>query len=160
MSLSSDLTIGRLAAETQCSVPTIRYYEEIGLLPEASRRASGHRVYSAGDLRRLTFIRRCREFGFPIEQVRSLVDLVSDGKKDCTAARDLAQIHLNDVREKLKEMRALEKTLKAFVVDCNAACAGGPAGQCVILEDLATPRAASCCGSARSCDDDCGSGQA
>src|SRR5688572_30342497 len=55
MSLSSDLTIGRLAAETRCSVPTIRYYEEIGLLPEASRRASGHRVYSAGDLRRLTF---------------------------------------------------------------------------------------------------------
>lgn len=158
MSLSSDLTIGRLAAVTRCSVPTIRYYEEIGLLPKASRRASGHRVYSAGDLRRLTFIRRCREFGFPIEQVRSLVGLVSDGEKDCTAARDLAQIHLDDVREKLKEMRALEKTLKALVVDCNEACVGGPAGQCVILEDLATPRA--CCGSARSRDDDCGSDHA
>jgi MerR family transcriptional regulator, copper efflux regulator len=160
MSLSNDMSIGRLAAEAQCSVPTIRYYEDIGLLPRASRRSSGQRVYSDSDLRRLTFIRRCREFGFPIEQVRDLVALVADGKKDCTAARDLAQTHLNDLREKLKEMRALEKTLKAFVADCTEACAGGPAGECVLLEDLANPKSGSCCGSARSCDDDCGSGKA
>jgi DNA-binding transcriptional MerR regulator len=63
MSLHNGMTIGRLAAETRCTVPTIRYYEEIGLLPEADRRAGGHRVYGEGDLRRLTFIRRCRDFG-------------------------------------------------------------------------------------------------
>src|ERR1700690_1483071 len=98
MSVSNNMTIGSLAAETGCTVPTIRYYEEIGLLPEAFRRASGHRVYDGADLRRLTFIRRCRDFGFPIEQVRALVALVGSPDSNCTAARDLAQLHLDEVR--------------------------------------------------------------
>jgi len=142
-----EITIGRLAAETRCTVPTIRYYEEIGLLPEASRRAGGHRVYSEGDLRRLTFIRRCRDFGFPIEQIRDLVALIESPKRDCIAARDLAQTRLGEVRQKLKELRALERSLKTFVSDCNRLCAGGPASACVILEDLANPTASACCGS-------------
>ena len=61
-------------------------------------------------------------------------------------ARDLTQLHLDAVRVKLKELRALERDLKAFVADCNAQCAGGPAGACVILEDLALPKSKSCCG--------------
>lgn len=151
MRLSNNMTIGRLATETRCTVPTIRYYEEIGLLPEASRRMSGHRVYGDGDLRRLTFIRRCRDFGFPIEQIRNLVALVGSPERDCTAARDLAAEHLVEVRRKLKELRALERSLKSFVNDCNAQCAGGPAGACVILEDLATPKPP-CCGSTPCCN--------
>lgn len=145
MRLSNDMTIGRLAAGTQCSVPTIRYYEEIGLLPEATRRTSGHRVYSDADLRRLTFIRRCRDFGFPIERVRELVALVASPDRDCVAARDVAGAHLVEVRRKLKELRALERSLKTFIDDCTTQCAGGPAGDCVILEDLATPKPTSCC---------------
>lgn len=105
--------------------PTIRYYEEIGLLPEADRRTGGHRVYGEGDLHRLTFIRRCRDFGFPIEQIRELVALAGSPERDCTAARDLADMHLVEVRRKLKELRALERTLKNFVEDCTAQCAGG-----------------------------------
>ena len=147
MGLSNDLTIGRLAAETQCSVPTIRYYEEIGLLPQATRGGSGRRVYGDADLRRLTFIRRCRDFGFPIERVRELVALVASPDRDCVAARDVAEAHLVEVRRKLKELRALERSLKTFVDDCTAQCAGGPAGACVILEDLSTPKQPSCCGS-------------
>src|SRR5437016_2166845 len=143
------MTIGQLAAQTRCTVPTIRYYEEIGLLPEASRRMSGHRVYGDADLRRLTFVRRCRDFGFPIEQIRELVALVGSPERDCTAARDLAEVHLMELRRKLRELRALERSLKQFVEDCNARCVGGPAGACVILEDLATPQPLSCCGSAR-----------
>ncbi len=151
MPVSNGMTIGALAAETRCTVPTIRYYEEIGLLPEAIRRMGGHRVYGDADLRRLTFIRRCRDFGFSIEQVRELVGVVGSPNRDCVAARDLAQTHLGEVRRKLKELRALERSLKQFVEDCDARCAGGPAGACVILKDLATPshhRAAAVRGSA------------
>src|SRR5262249_7711333 len=115
MRVANEMTIGRVAAETGCTVPTIRYYEEIGLLPEANRRMGGHRVYGETDLRRLTFIRRCRDFGFPIEQVREMVALVESPERDCTAARDLAEGHLIGVRRKLRELRALEKSLKAFV---------------------------------------------
>jgi DNA-binding transcriptional MerR regulator len=143
----SHLTIGGLATKAGCTVPTIRHYEEIGLLPEATRRTGGHRVYDAGDLRRLTFIRRCRDFGFPIEQVRELVALAGSPERDCTAARDLAAQHLGEVRRKLKELRALEHSLKTFVDECTAQCAGGPATACVILADLAKPKAA-CCGGA------------
>jgi len=145
MRARNNLTIGALATEAQCSVPTIRYYEDIGLLPKASRRAGGHRVYGDTDLQRLTFVRRCRDFDFPIEQVRELVALVNAPERNCIAARDVAQTHLAEVRKKLRELRALEESLKGFVADCNTQCAGGPAGACVILEDLATPKSGGCC---------------
>jgi len=143
MRLSNNMTIGVLAARTECSVPTIRYYEGIGLLPEAARRDGGHRVYAEADLRRLTFIRRCRDFGFPIEQIRELVTLAGSPDRDCVAARDLAGAQLAEVRKKLRELRALEQSLKSFVDECNARCAGGPASACVILEDLAAPKRSS-----------------
>jgi DNA-binding transcriptional MerR regulator len=136
------LTIGRLAELTQSNVPTIRYYEEIGLLPRAARRLGGHRTYGAADLQRMTFIRRCREFGFPIEQVRALVALTERPDRDCVEARDVAQQHLDVVREKLRELRALEKSLKGFVAARDAECAGGSTADCVILDELND----SCCG--------------
>jgi DNA-binding transcriptional MerR regulator len=73
---SLDFTIGALAQRTGCSLPTIRYYEEIGLIPKAKRAGNGHRTYSTTDFRTLLFIKRCRDFGFPIEEVRTLVSLV------------------------------------------------------------------------------------
>lgn len=101
----SNLTIGALAMHTRTNVPTIRYYEEIGLLPQAQRSANGRRYYRDTDLKRLTFIKRCRDFGFPIEQVRELVKLFEDGDRSCIEVRDLAQVHLDTVRAKLGEMR-------------------------------------------------------
>ena len=77
------MNIGDVAEASGLPAKTIRYYEDIGLLPQASRRAGGHRVYGAADLRRLTFIRRCRDFGFPIEQVRELVALAGSPERDC-----------------------------------------------------------------------------
>jgi MerR family transcriptional regulator, copper efflux regulator len=141
------LTIGVLAGQTGCAVPTIRYYEEIGLLPQAHRRPSGHRLYSDADLRRLTFIRRCRDFGFSIERVRVLVALMESRDGDCLAARDLAQEHLVEVRAKLKELRALERSLNQFVENCDSQCVGGPAKDCVILDELGSPASSACCGS-------------
>ncbi|NWF71946.1 MAG: helix-turn-helix domain-containing protein [Nitrospirae bacterium] len=139
------MSIGKLAASTRCTIPTIRYYEEIGLLPKAKRRVNKHRLYGHTDLQQLTFIRRCRDFGFPIKQIRELVALVRSPERDCTAAREVAKVRLTEVGRKLKELQALERSLNRFVKDCSAQCAGGPARECIILEDLATLQPA-CCG--------------
>jgi DNA-binding transcriptional MerR regulator len=130
------LKIGALAEWTGTNAPTIRYYEEIGLLRAADRQSGGQRVYGDADVKRLTFIRRCREFGFSIDQVRSLVALVQDPQSSCMHARDLAQEHLAAVRAKLTELKALERSIAAFVAGCDSSCAGGPGPDCVILEDL------------------------
>ena len=131
------LRIGALAALTGCSVPTIRYYEEIGLLPRAQRRASGHRVYEPSAAQLIGFIRRCRAFGFTIEQVRSLASLRGNKKRDCAEARDIAQGHPEDVRKQMVELLRLERTLVRYVEACNANCAGSRAPECTILKDLA-----------------------
>jgi DNA-binding transcriptional MerR regulator len=137
--------IGALAERTGTNAPTIRYYEDIGLLRPAERQAGGQRVYGQEDAARLTFIRRCREFGFSIEQVRALVALAEDRDRSCLEAMDLAREHLAAVREKLSELVALEQSLAAFVASCESACAGGPGPDCVILEDLSrTPPAPRC----------------
>lgn len=130
------LSIGSLAAKTKCPVPTIRYYEEIGLLPKAKRTESGHRYYGQDDADRLGFIKRCRDFGFPIEQVRSLVALMEDGDRACVEVRDLAAQHLTFVRSKLLELNALERTLKRFVSQCTEECIDGPTRDCAIVLDL------------------------
>ena len=136
----SNLKIGTLAKQTGTNAPTIRYYEEIGLLRSAGRQAGNQRVYSDADVKSVTFIRRCREFGFSIDQVRSLVALVQDPASSCVHARDLAQQHLVSVRAKLAELKALERSIAAFVTDCDASCSGGPGPNCVILDDLSKCR--------------------
>lgn len=130
-----NLTIGALATHTGTNVPTIRYYEEIGLLPEARRSSNGRRFYRDADLKRLTFIKRCRDFGFPIEQVRELVNLLEDGDRSCIEVRDLAQMRFDIVRAKLQGMRQLEASLVSFVESCAEACCKGPTRDCNIIED-------------------------
>lgn len=137
-------TIGQLAKATGTSTPTIRYYEEIGLLPPASRTAGGQRNYDRDDFSRLTFIKQCREFGFGIDQVRVLLELSLSADRNCIETRDIAQKHLDEVQEKLAELKALERRLKDFITRCNARCAGGPGQDCVIFGDLATPTKSGC----------------
>jgi DNA-binding transcriptional MerR regulator len=132
----SAIRIGDLADRTGTSAPTIRYYEEIGLLRPPTRQSGNQRVYSRQDVERLTFIRRCREFDFSIEQVRVLVSLLDDAESSCMDARDLAAKHLDDVRAKMREIKALERSLVSFVEACDTSCAGGPGPDCVILGDL------------------------
>jgi DNA-binding transcriptional MerR regulator len=144
-SLQPALTIGVLAEQAGCNVPTVRYYEEIGLLPKAVRRSSGHRMYGADDLKRLIFVRRCRDLDFPIERVRDLVSLLDSPNSDCVRVRDLAEAQLSIVRKKLVELQEFERSLAKLAADCTAQCAGGPSKDCVILEDF-TGRA-TCCGS-------------
>ncbi|RQP24607.1 MerR family transcriptional regulator [Albitalea terrae] len=149
------MSIGVLARQTGCTVPTIRYYEEIGLLPAGPRTEAGRRVYEQSAVRRLTFIRRCRDFGFSIEQVRELVGLVDQPDRPCAEVRDAAARHLTQLREKLAELQALERGMVALVQSCDTACAGGKAVDCVVLEDLGAAgstasmtavRSSGCCG--------------
>jgi DNA-binding transcriptional MerR regulator len=132
------MRIGLLANRTGTTVPTIRYYETIGLLRPAARQSGGQRTYDNEDARRLAFIRRCRDFDFSIEEVRSLLSLMHDGTSTCTSARELAQLQLDKARRKLADLKALEATLASMVVNCNAQCVGGPAPDCVIFDDLSS----------------------
>ncbi|MBN8716343.1 MAG: helix-turn-helix domain-containing protein [Xanthomonadales bacterium] len=134
--MAAEIRIGQLAKVTQTTPPTIRYYEGIGLLPAPPRQAGSQRVYGDADVRRLTFIRRCREFGFPIEKVRLLVSLVQNRDRACMEARDLAFAHLTEVRQKLHELQELERSIAAFVKSCDHSCAGGVGADCVMLEEL------------------------
>jgi len=143
------MTIGALAERTGFKVSAIRYYEEVGLIPPAARRPSGHRVYGGQVQEVLTLIRQCRDFGFSIDETRALVSLSTSQEKDCVEARDIAQVHLTAVRTKLAELQNLERSLSKFVQACTDQCAGGPAPQCIILKDrsLEEPKlAARCCG--------------
>jgi len=133
------LTIGRVAAETGTNAPTIRYYERIGLFPPAAHRVGNQRRYGGADVRRLTFIRRCRDFGFSIDQVRLLTAVMDNPGRSCMDARNLAQAHLDAVGAKRAELQALERSLAAFVAHCDAACAGGPGPDCAVLDELASP---------------------
>lgn len=153
----NQLTIGALAERTGLNVSAIRYYEEIGLVPQAMRRPSGHRVYSADAQDLLTLIRHCRDFGFSVEDTRALVSLAASDERDCADAREIAQIHLDTVRAKLAELLALERSLTKFVAACTSQCVGGPAPECTIFKDLsltgaelaaegAAPGVGSCCG--------------
>lgn len=151
--MTTEMKIGRLAKATNTTTPTIRYYEDIGLLPIPPRQSGSQRIYGEADVRRLTFIRRCRDFGFPIDKVRLLVSLVQNRERSCMEARDLAFAHLTEIREKLAELRELERSVAAFVNSCDQSCAGGSGAECVMLEELADggthslvqPSRAGCC---------------
>lgn len=136
MTSPTDLKIGTLAERTGTTTPTIRYYESVGLLPRANRQGGGQRRYGEADVRRLTFIRRCREFGFTVAQVQTLAGLVEDPSRCCTEARDIAAVHLGTVQAKIAELRALERMIAAFVHRCDTSCAGGPGPACVPLAQL------------------------
>ena len=126
------MRIGVLAERTGTTVPTVRYYEEIGLLRQVSR-TGGQRVYDHEDARRLTFIRRCRDFDFSIEEIRSLLSLMANNTS-CCEARKLAEGHLAGLRRKLAELQTLERSVAALVTACAVTCDGGAAADCVILQ--------------------------
>lgn len=138
--MESDLRIGELAKSAGTSAPTIRYYEQIGLMAPASRPSGGQRAYGRADVRRLTFIRQCRDFGFSIVQTRQLAGLIQDPGRRCDEAKALAQQRLNDIRDKLRELKALERSVAQFLRDCDdASCLGGAGPDCSVLAGLAEP---------------------
>lgn len=111
--------IGMLSERTGCNVETIRYYERIGLMAEPPRTEGGHRSYGDADARRLFFIRRSRELGFPLDAIRDLLAMVDGGALSCGQVAALAEERLADVRAKIKDLRKLESTLAETVARCH-----------------------------------------
>jgi MerR family mercuric resistance operon transcriptional regulator len=127
-----DLSIGRLSKSTGCNIETIRYYEKVGLLPATPRTEGGHRVYGIHHAKRLGFVRRSRELGFSLGEVRTLLSLADGGGYDCGKVRELTLEHLGSVKNKIKDLRKLEQTLTKI----SNACEGGSAPACPIIEAL------------------------
>lgn len=126
------MQIGELSQRTGSNIETIRYYERIGLLPQPSRRGK-YRQYEAFDVARLSFIRRARELGFTLEEVRTLIDLASGGPDTCARARDLALEHLVVVRAKMADLRRMERVLAETVKACDRE----PHSGCPLIDTLA-----------------------
>ncbi|MFC3060095.1 MerR family transcriptional regulator [Paenirhodobacter populi] len=126
------LTIGKLAQDTGVKVPTIRYYEQIGLLPEPGRSAGNQRLYGQGQLERLRFIRHARDLGFPLEAIRDLLSLSDRPDQPCAAADGIARAQLDAVRARIRRLKALEGELERMV----AQCAHGTIRDCRVIEVL------------------------
>lgn len=126
------LTIGKLGQSAGVKVPTIRYYEEIGLLPEAERSAGNQRLYTRRTLDRLTFIRHARELGFPLDAIRDLLSLSDRPDQSCTAVDAIASAQLVAVEARIARLIALKTELQRMVTQC----AGGRIADCHVIEVL------------------------
>lgn len=124
--------IGALARQTGTKVQTIRYYEQIGVMPEPVRTEGGQRRYGQAHLDRLAFIRHSRELGFSLNQIRSLLDLSDRPDRTCQEADRIAKENLRAVRRRIQSLRALEEELERMVVECD----GGRVCDCRVIEVL------------------------
>jgi len=130
------LTIAALAKASGVHLETVRYYERIGLMPKPERTARGYRNYGEEDVRRLSFIRRAREIGFSIGEIKELLVLAEPGRAPCAEVQTLTSAHLAEVRTKIADLR--EAILAAAVERCSTETAP----VCPVLDLLALPTAA------------------
>lgn len=129
------LSIGDLSRRSGVHVETIRYYERIALLTPPPRSAGGHRIYDPDDAKRLNFIRRARELGFTLEQIRKLLSLVDGGTNTCDEVKLLALDQRNTIQRKIADLKKIDRILKRMV----AACEHGAVPDCPIVEALFRP---------------------
>jgi len=127
-----NLTIGALSGLTHCKIETIRYYEKIGIFPEPPRTEGGHRTYNENHLKRLVFIRRGRELGFSLEDIRALLKLVDGGDHTCGQVQKITLHHLENVQQKILDLKKLEDILAGI----SSQCEGGVVPECPILNAL------------------------
>ena len=114
----NQITIGRLSNSTGVNIETIRYYEKIGILPIPHRSTGGHRLYNRFESDRLKFIRRCRELGFSLDEVRTLLG-VGDDQFSCETVRKIAENQIKSIRTRIRDLRKLEKRLVELADQCN-----------------------------------------
>jgi Cu(I)-responsive transcriptional regulator len=131
--VSGILKIGDLAKATDTKVETIRYYEHVGLLAAPGRTAGNYRAYHAEHLNRLSFIRRARDLGFSIDQVRTLLNLSDQKQRSCAAVDAIAREHLAEVERKIADLTVLRRELKELIDQCRQ----GTIAECRIVEALA-----------------------
>jgi DNA-binding transcriptional MerR regulator len=136
--MSKPMTIGVLARDSGVNLETIRFYERSGLLPTPQRSAAGYRHYQAVDLSRLRFIRRGRELGFSLEEIRSLLELSAQPQSPCAIADQLVQEHLTGIAARIRDLLNMQAELQKI-----AGCQSGDAEHCRLLEALDSR---DCCG--------------
>jgi len=125
-------TIGRLAGETGSKVPTIRYYEQIGLMPEPARSTGNQRLYERRHVDRLAFIRHSRELGFPLDAIRELLNLSDNPDQTCAQVDEIARDQLQQVDRRIASLQALKNELERMVRQCG----GGKIAECRVIEVL------------------------
>jgi DNA-binding transcriptional MerR regulator len=128
-----EFTIGQLAKRADVKVPTIRYYEQIGLMAEPARSDGKQRRYGSQDVKRLSFIRHARELGFDISDIRQLLSLAAKPQASCHEADGIAQRHLEEVDLRIGKLKALRAELKRMVAECGH----GRVCDCRIIEVIA-----------------------
>lgn len=131
--MKADVPIGAAAQQSGVKIPTIRYYEQIGLLPPPSRTEGNRRLYDRSDLRRLAFIRHARQLGFEIEAIRALLTLQDDPSQSCQAADIIARARLVEVEQRITSLRALKRELERMIEGCRH----GRVAECRVIETLA-----------------------
>ena len=129
--MSTTLTIGSLSKQSGVNVETIRFYERSGLLPAPQRTPSGYRSYRPEDVRRLRFIRRGRELGFSLEEIRELLELAAQPQQPCASADRMVREHLDAIETRIRDLQNLRQELRKLC-DCRSA----EVEHCRLLEAL------------------------
>ncbi len=125
-------TIGYVSKATGCHIETIRYYERIGLLPKPARSNGGFRLYNADQIKRLNFIRRSRNLGFHLDEVRDLLSFVDSNTYTCAEVKSMTINHLDEIEQKIADLTKLKKVLK----DMASHCEGEEVPECPIIDVL------------------------
>lgn len=133
MSTENILSIGALAKATGTKVETVRWYERVGLLPAPARTLGNYRAYGMAHLGRLSFIRRARDLGFSLDQIRALLDIAGEQDQSCEAVDVIAREHLDEVERKIADLQALRRELASLIGQCRH----GKVAECRIIEALA-----------------------
>lgn len=129
---SMHISRGKLATLVGCNAETIRYYESIGILPDPPRSSGGHRQYDEALRKRLSFVIRCRELGFPLVDIRALLKLVDDETYTCEDIKTITEHQLDKVRNRIFDLKTLERTLSEMASQCDR----GDAPECPIIDNL------------------------
>ena len=113
-------SISEAARQSGVSIETIRYYERVGIVSPADRSASGRRIFDRAGIARLRFVKRCRDLGFPLTDVRTILDLSENTATPCEGVKNISQRHLADIRAKKADLELLETAMTELVGQCNA----------------------------------------
>lgn len=132
MKLADGLSIGALSKQSGVHIETIRYYEKIGVMPKPGRTSGGYRIYGQENLKRLSFVRRGRELGFSLDELRGLLHLVDGHAYTCAQVRAMTLDHLAEIRRKIADLRRLARVM----ADTSARCTGDRVPECPIIDTL------------------------
>ena len=131
--MANQYTIGQMARAGDCKVQTIRYYEQIGLIPVPLRTQGNQRIYTQAHYDRLRFIRHSRELGFSLKRIRQILELSDNSDNSCATVDQVTREHLHEVESKIQRLYSLKKELQRMLAEC----AGDRVSECRIIEVLA-----------------------